>query len=380
MVYLDNSATTKPYTIVAETLRDVTRYRWANPSSAYDIADEANTLIENVRDRFASDLHCNSEEIVFTGGGCESNTLCIMGFLKANLDFDLYTTSLEHASINEMLDDLPSGVGSVIIPNDQYGFVHPDKLQELIEHRSQFSSKRPFVSITAANSEIGVKQDLKTIAEVVHKYNGVFHCDAVQLFPEQQIDVQDFGIDMMSISAQKFHGPRGAGVAFIRDGVVVKPVIYGTQENKKRGGTYNTAAICAMGKALELTRTHSKTQCINEMRDKLLQDLLKIPGTHLNGPPIGPNRLANNISITIDGVDSETLMTLADLSGVVIAKGSACQSYVKTPSRALLSIGLTEQQALSTIRITLSEDNTENEIYIAADILTELIERIRCNG
>lgn len=379
LIYLDNAATTRMYPKAIQAATDVMTNYWANPSSSYSIADNPRILIENVRQQFADDLNCTPEELIFTSSGCEANNLAILGFLKNNTGYEFYTSDMEHASINEFVENRPATLGHVTIPVNEIGQIKPDKLRSLFIERQKFSNRKPFVSIQAANSEIGVKQDIKALAEIVHQYDGIIYCDAVQLFPEQRIDVDDWNVDMLSISAQKFHGGRGTGVLFVRDNIEISPIIFGSQENHRRGGSYNTAAIVAAGKALEITRLHDSKSYVESLRDKLLNKLLTIPNTRLNGPKNKDNRLVNNISLTIDGVSAERLVTLCDLTGVMIAKGSACQSHDPTPSKALLAVGLTPEQALSTIRITLDEFNTEEEIDQAASIISKLVWRIRNN-
>ena len=379
MIYLDNAATTPMYPEAIQAATDVMTNYWANPSSNYSIADNPRILIENVRQQFADDLNCTPEELIFTSSGCEANNLAIIGFLKNNTGYEFYTSDMEHASISEFVESRPATLGHVTIPVNEIGQINPDKLRILFIERQRLSNRKPFVSIQAANSEIGIKQDIKALAEVVHQYNGIIHCDAVQLFPEQRINVDDWNVDMLSISAQKFHSGRGCGVLFVRDNIEISPTTYGSQENHRRGGSYNTSAIVAAGKALEITRLHDSKSYVKSLRDKLLNKLLTIPDTRLNGPRNKDNRLVNNISLTIDGVSAERLVILCDLAGVMIAKGSACQSHEPTPSKTLLAIGLTPEQALSTIRITLDEFNTEEEIEQAASIISKLVWRIRNN-
>lgn len=379
MIYLDNAATVRMYPEAIQVATDAMTNYWANPSSNYSIADNPRILIENVRQQFADDLNCTPEELIFTSSGCEANNLAILGFLKNNAGYELYTSDMEHASISEFVENRPATIGHATIPVNEIGQINPYELRHLFIERQKFSNRKPFVSIQAANSEIGVKQDIKALAEVVHQYNGIIHCDAVQLFPEQRINVDDWNVDMLSISAQKFHSGRGCGVLFVRDNIEISPTTYGSQENHRRGGSYNTSAIAAAGKALEITRLHDSKSYVKSLRDKLLNKLLTIPDTRLNGPRNKDNRLVNNISLTIDGVSAERLVILCDLAGVMIAKGSACQSHDPTPSKTLLAIGLTPEQALSTIRITLDEFNTEEEIDQAANIITKLIWRIRNN-
>jgi cysteine desulfurase len=379
LIYLDNAATTRMYPEAIQAATDVMTNYWANPSSSYSIADNPRILIENIRQQFADDLNCIPEELIFTSSGCEANNLAIIGFLKNNTGYEFYTSDMEHASISEFVESRPATLGHVTIPVNEIGQINPDKLRILFIERQRLSNRKPFVSIQAANSEIGIKQDIKALAEVVHQYNGIIHCDAVQLFPEQRINVDDWNVDMLSISAQKFHSGRGCGVLFVRDNIEISPTTYGSQENHRRGGSYNTSAIVAAGKALEITRLYDSKSYVKSLRDKLLNKLLTIPDTRLNGPRNKDNRLVNNISLTIDGVSAERLVILCDLAGVMIAKGSACQSHEPTPSKTLLAIGLTPEQALSTIRITLDEFNTEEEIEQAASIISKLVWRIRNN-
>lgn len=382
LVYLDNASTTKVYPEVVKAITDVLTNDWANPSSNYSIADKSRVLIEQVREQFAEDLNCDPSELIFTSSGCESNSLAIAGFLKNNRGYDVYLSDLEHASIRELVNDLFHLCGHVIIPVNSVGEIDPDTLRSLLIERQKYSNYKPFVTIQGANSEIGVIEDIKALAEVTHQYSGIFHCDAVQLFPEKQLDVKDLGVDMLSISGQKFHAGRGCAVLYVRKELKswLSPLIYGTQESGVRGGSYNTSAIVGMGKALEINRLNKEKSHVKTLRDKLLDKLLTIPHTWLNGPKTYCNRLENNISLTIEGVPAEELMTMCDLNGIIIAKGSACQSHVPTPSPALLAIGLTAEQALNTIRITLDEFNTEDEIDEAAETIIKLVEVIRSNA
>lgn len=377
MIYLDNAATTKPYQSVIDAMTEVMQSYWGNPSASYNIGDDARKIIEDVREQIAADINANPEEIIFTSGACEANNLAIQGYLKAHSNARWWTTRMEHASIHKMAKSITPH--AMFVENDEQGFV---KFQPsfMRDHQS-------LVSIGAANGEIGTIQDLKSISEFVHEHECIFHTDATQLFPERRIDVKELDIDMMSVSAQKFHGPRGAGFLYVKKGIELQPIIYGSQENGLRGGTYDTAAIVGMGEALKITRNlyDYKFQDANTeyLRNKLLKKLFDIPGTRLNGAPPGPNRLANNINITIDGVNADKLVTLCGLYGIYIGKGSACQSYEPKPSHVLQAIGLADEfgwdweRALNTVRITLCDENTEEEINRAANIITKLVERIR---
>lgn len=356
MIYLDNAAGTRLYPEVIGVMLNTYEKHWGNASSNNSMGDDARILIENVRQQIANDINASPDEIIFTSGACEANNLALNG-----RNSGVYTSVIEHASIHEIPDARP------MYKVDNKGFVE-------LDHVYIYET----ISIAAANGEIGTIQDIKQLSQKAHKKEGViFHTDATQLFPERRIDVKELDIDMMSVSAQKFHGPRGAGFLYVKNGTALYPIIYGSQENGFRGGTYNTAAIVGMGKALEITRRNDASDYVGMLRNQLLDRLLKIPGTHLNGAPVGPNRLENNISITIDGVNAERLVTLCDLYGLIIAKGAACQSHVATPNKTLKAIGLTNEQAANTVRITFDEFNTWNDVSQAADIITQLVERIR---
>lgn len=377
MIYMDSSAGCRPYKEVIETITDVLTNHWGNASSNTSFGDDAMQIINQVTQQVASDINCIPEEIIWTSGGCEANSLAICGFLNNNPGYGLYTTKLEHASINEFVENRPAMIGHVTIPVTSIGVVNEDVLRSVLINRQKYSNKRPFVSIAMASSEIGAIQNIKKIAKIVHQYNGIIHCDAVQLYPWQKIDVQDLDIDLMSVSGQKLHCVKGVGFLYKKDSIEISPLIYGTQQAELRGGTYPTHLIAAFGTALELTRKNNASDKVAELRNRMLDKLLTINGAHLNGPSIHNNRLPNNISLTIDGIRGSELMTMADLMGVIIGVGSACQSHEPTPSKALLAIGLTSEQALSTVRITLDELNTEEEIDEASDIIIKLVRRIR---
>jgi cysteine desulfurase len=321
------------------------------------------------------DIGCSPDEVVWCSSACEANSLALMGFMNAAPYMRFYTTKLEHASILEMVK---RGVNKTVVflNNDENGFVDLEDLETKLQEDYD-ECRSNLVSISFANSEIGTIQDIKKISEIVHKYGGILHVDATQLYPWQQINVKKLGIDMMSVSGQKLNCVKGIGFLYVRDGLYLRPLIYGSQQKGLRGGTMATHLIAAFGKALEVTRKRNMTSEISALRDELMGRLTQVKGVHLNGP-VGQNyRLPNNISLTIDGVKAETLMTMCDMFDIAIAKGSACQSYEAKPSSTLTAIGLTTEQALNTVRISLGVLNTKEEIDYAADIITKLIERIR---
>lgn len=376
MMYLDNAAGTRVYPEVIETITEVLQNHWGNASAEYSFGNDARNIINNVTEQVANDINCKPEEIIWTSGACEANSLAIMGVLKSNPSRIFYTTNLEHTSISEIVNSFGSSSTMFRLKNDTEGNIDIASIEKILkDHYSEWV--KSLISISFANSEIGIIQDIKSISKVVHKYNGILHVDATQMYPWQRIDVKELGIDLMSVSGQKMHAPKGVGFLYVKDGVRLKPMIYGSQQNGRRAGTYPTHLIAAFGKALEITRKNNAYNKVKLLRNRLLDQLSIIPNVKLNGPNPNENRLCNNISLTIEGVKAETLVTMCSLMELFVAKGSACKSYEPKPSETLLAIGLTPEQALNTIRISLDEFNTEEEIDTAADIITKLVARIR---
>lgn len=376
MIYMDNSAGTKPYPEVVDTIVDVLTNHWGNSSAEYSWGNDAKQIINDVTEQVARDINCKSEEIIWTSGACEANSLAIIGALGANSHMHFYTTHLEHTSIVEIVKNNPTGNPTFFIENDRHGRVSTTDLYQKLQ-KSYNTGAKSLVSVSFANSEIGTIQDIGTIANIVHDFGGVLHVDATQMYPWKQIDVKELGIDLMSVSGQKMHCVKGIGFLYVREGIKIKPMIYGSQQEGRRSGTMPTHLIAAFGKALEITRNNNKLSDVLNIRNHMLKNLMQVKGVHLNGTDISNERLPNNISLTIDGVKAETLVTMCDLMGVIIAKGSACKSYEPKPSEILLSIGLSEEQALNTIRISLDDFISIDNIELAANIITKLIARIR---
>ena len=375
MIYLDNASGTKPYPEVINTITRILTNHWGNASADNSFGNDARNIINDVTEQVANDINCKQEEIIWTSGACEANSMAIIGANEIN-DMMLCMTKLEHTSALDAAFNCASDI-QCLLPVDYNGNIIIGALDNILCDAYNRYRHTPFVSISYANSEIGVIQDIQTIASIVHKYNGLLHVDATQMYPWYTIDVQNLGIDLMSVSGQKMHCVKGIGFLYVRSGINLKPLIYGSQQDGRRGGTYPTHLIAAFGEALRLTRTNDCLGGVWDLRNELLSRLLKINGTHLNGPNVTSNRLPNNISLTIDGVRSDRLTAMCDLMGVIIAKGSACKSYEPKPSDALLAIGLTEEQALNTIRISLDEFNSLQDVITAADIIMKLVERIR---
>lgn len=375
MIYLDSSAGNQCYPEVILTITDVLMNHWGNPHSDTSFGYDAEMIISSVTEQVAQDINCKPEEIIWTSSGSESNSLAVLGFIQKHpREAVLISSNLEHASINHIVERCNKNFYRYV-GNDEQGFIDLQSLEDALA--MTWGGFIPIVSISAANSEIGTIQDIKAIADVVHKYNGILHVDAVQLYPWQRIDVQALGIDMMSVSGQKLHCPRGIGFLYVREGIELAPLICGSQQNSRRGGTLPTHLIAAFGKALEITRKKHAAGDVQIKTNWIRDQLCRIEGVTFNGPKAQRLRLPNNISITIDGVSSEQVVAMCDEQGIMIAKGSACQSYNPVPSKTLLSIGLTEQQALSTVRITLDEFNTWEETEQFCEIFPKIIEILR---
>ena len=345
-IYLDNSALQKPKPEVIETVMDILNNHWHNGSSVYENGLESKRIIEHTRELIAKEINCLPEEIILTGSGSESNSLAIDGWLKANKESDFVTTNIEHSSI------LNNDKISKLVCCDENGFVYPNYFRDV---------KNKLVSVGYGNGEIGSISNIKSISEYLHKNNCVLHVDAVQAFGHIPIDVKELGCDMLSATAQKIGGICGSAFLYVNKRVKLSPIIYGTQNNGLRGSTYNVTAIAAFGKAIELI-DYNKEKEIKKKRNYLLDKLLHISDVRLNGSK--NNRLPNNINITIydTQLDSQQMLALFDLLGYQLSSTSACHAGTGVPSHVLKAIGLSDNQAKKSLRITISEDNTYEEL------------------
>jgi cysteine desulfurase len=378
MIYLDNSAGTRPYTEVIETITNILTNHWGNASSDHSFGQDAKTIIDIVTEQVAADINCSPDNIIWTSGACEANSLAIDGFIKYRpFDNLIFMSRLEHTSMRELYKNFNYCDRNRLyfLENDKNGFVFMDEVVRALKNTK--SCNRVLVTISFANSEIGSIQDIKTISSIVHKYGGILHVDSTQVYPWQRIDVQELGIDMMSVSGQKMHCCKGVGFLYVKDGIDLKPIIYGSQQEARRGGTYPTHLIAAFGKALQITRERNAAEKVCALREKLMDSMQHIDGTTFKGPSTYTYRLPHIISATIKGVSAEQVVAMCDNHGIMISKGSACQSYSQVPSKTLLAIGLTQEEALSTIRISLDEFNTESEINYVCEILPKIIVRLR---
>lgn len=363
--YLDNSATTKPKNEVVEAMMPYLNDKWYNPSSLYLPAKKIKKDIESARSTVGNFINAYSNEIFFTSGGSESNCMAIRGFvdwcmLEKHHKPAIITTTIEHKSIMECTKNLPIGVDVRYVDVDECGFVKADELERELSDASR-NKKNILVSIAFANNEIGTIQDIKMLSHIVHKYGAVLHVDAVQAFGRIPIDVRYLDVDMMSVSGHKIGCPKGIGFLYKRNDVGIKPIIYGSQMDGIRGGTENVPYIIGMAKAIELLKSDIKNNSRLKMINSYFVSELERVGCKLNGAV--ENRLPNNISIVLpNGINGESFLYSLEISGIYVSTGSACNSKSIEPSYVLKAIGLTDDEAARTIRVTFDSNITMEDI------------------
>lgn len=381
MIYLNKASTNKPDKEVLNDFMWCAENIWHNPSDVSQEGMNAKNIIRNAQKQVANAINAKPEEIVFTSGASEANNFAIKGFLDKNPEYNtIITTKIEHESVCRTCQYMENhGFKVLYAPINGYGVVDTFKLEKMILDKN---IENPFISIMFANNEIGTIQPVKKIAEIAHKYNGIFHCDAVQAFMHTEIDVKDLGIDMMSASFHKFGGFKNCGFLYIRDGIELTPLIHGGHQfDSKRAGTENVPMIYAMGNQVERLNddldihyrrmVHIHNHIIQEIYEKC-DDLC---GVNLNGDP--RKRLPNNLSFTFKGIDASSLISLLELKGIYVSAGSACSSGEKTPSRVLRAIGLSPEEAFSTIRVSIDQNTTMDEVDEFVDALVECIKSLQ---
>lgn len=376
MIYMDHAATTPTKPEVLQEMLPFFTEKFGNPSSIYSIARESKSAIEKARERAASVLGAKPEEIYFTGGGSEADNWALKGIASANQDRGnhIITTQIEHHAVLHACQYLEKhGFNVTYLPVDEYGLVSIDELKKAI------TDKTILVSIMFANNEIGTIQPIAEIGKLCREKGIYFHTDAVQAVGNVPINVSDMNIDLLSLSAHKFYGPKGVGILYIRKGVKLYPHIHGGgQERNRRAGTENVPGIVGLGKAIELAGQNldSHMKRLSNLRDKLINGLLdRVPHTRLNGHP--EKRLPNNINMCFRFIEGESLLLLLDEMGVAASSGSACSSGSLDPSHVLLAIGLPHEIAHGSLRLSIGDATTEEDIDYVLDILPKLVNRLR---
>lgn len=376
LIYMDNAATTQVYPEVLNEMLPYFTEHYGNPSAIYSFAGEAKRGVDHAREIVAKAIGAKTEEIYFTGGGSESDNWALKATAEAyaNKGKHIITTAIEHHAILHSAQWLEKhGYEVTYVGVDEDGKVKLDELEAAI---------RPdtiLISVMAANNEIGTIQPLKEIGAIAKKHGVLFHTDAVQAFAHIPIDVDEMNIDMLSASGHKINGPKGIGIMYIRKGVKIRSFIHGgAQERQRRAGTHNVPGIVGIGKATEISIANMEKNNEYEikLRDHLIERvLIEIPYSRLNGHRT--DRLPNNANFCFRFIEGESMLILLDQAGICGSSGSACTSGSLDPSHVLLAIGLPHEIAHGSLRLTISEKTTMEDIDYTVDTLKKIIERLR---
>jgi cysteine desulfurase len=375
-IYLDYAATTPTHPEVVEAMLPYWGQIFGNPSSLHCHGQEAKAAMEEAREKIAAFIGAQGEEIVFTSGGTEANNFALKGIAYANESKGnhIITTAIEHHSLIEPCEFLARrGFEVTCLPVDGYGSVDPGEVEKAI------TDKTIMVSVMHANNEVGTIEPIREIAEIAHSRGIYFHTDAVQTVGHIPIDVNELGVDLLTISAHKLYGPKGVGALYVRGGTRITSFIHGGgQERTRRAGTENIPGIVGFGKAMEIAGAGmaEETKRLLPLRDKLIKGLFeRIDNIRLNGHPT--QRLPNNVNVSIDFVEGESMLISLDLEGVAASSGSACSSGSAKPSHVLLALGLPPEQAFGSLRFTLGRETVEEDIDRVLEILPQIVVRLR---
>ena len=375
-VYMDNAATTALRRDVLDAMMPYLTDIYGNPSSLHYFGQEAHKAVENARHQVASALNAEDNEIVFTGCGTEADNMALKGIAEKyqSKGKHIITSSVEHHAILHTCEYLEKhGFEVTYLPVDEYGMVKAEQVRDAIR------SDTILVSIMFANNEVGTIMPIKEIGAVCREKGVFFHTDAVQAVGHVAIDVKAMNIDLLSLSAHKLHGPKGVGALYIRKGIVVPPLLHGgAQERRKRAGTENVAGIVGLGKAIEIACSDiegtSKRMCY--LRDKLINGIeASIPEVKLNGHRT--ERLPSNVNFSIKYIEGESILLMLDINGIAASSGSACTSGSLDPSHVLLAMGMPHETAHGSLRLTLGDDTTEDDIDYVLEVLPEIVVTLR---
>ncbi len=377
MVYADNAATTRLLPEVLDSMMPYLTEEYGNPSSLYGFGQAARSAVTDARRTIADCLRCREDEVYFTSGGSEADNWAIKmtaQMLAKKGKKHLISTAFEHHAVLHALDSLKEqGFEVTLLP------VHENGIVRIEDVRAALRDDTALVSVMFANNEIGTIQPIAEIAALCKEKGVLFHTDAVQAVGHIPVDFAGMGIDMLSLSAHKFHGPRGVGCLLLRKGIRLPSLIDGgAQERGRRAGTENTAGIVGMASALKIAcgRMAEVTPRVAALRDRLIDGLLgSIPRCRLNGDRV--HRLPGNVNISFEGVEGESLLLMLDMKGICASSGSACTSGSLDPSHVLLSIGLIHEVAHGSLRLTLSGDNTDEDVDHILKTVPDVVSRLR---
>lgn len=374
-VYLDHAATTPVHPEVIAAMLPYFHNHFGNPSSVHSFGRDSRKAVDEAREKVAKAIGADPREVFFTSGGTESDNIAIQGLaLARNKDGrHIITSKIEHHAVLDTCHFLESqGYEVTYLPVDENGLI------SLADFEAALRPDTILVSIMHANNEVGTIQPIKEMAAIAHAKKISFHTDAVQTVGSIPVDVKDLGVDMLSLSAHKFYGPKGIGVLYIKKGTRVKPLYHGgSQERKYRPGTENHVGIIGLAKALELATAEltPRQPQIRALREQLAAGLVALPEVQLNGHPT--QRLPGNVNVSVRYVEGESLILSLDMHGIAVSSGSACTSGSLEPSHVLLAMGLTHEQAHGSLRLTLGADNTEEDVAYVLSVMPEIIERLR---
>ncbi len=374
-IYMDNAATTAVSPAVLEKMLPYFTDFYGNASSIHSTGRDARRALEEARRKVAEVLNCKANEVYFTSGGSESDNWAIKGtaFAQRKKGNHIITSAIEHHAVLHTCQWLEKqGFAVTYVPVDEFGQVNPADVEKAI------TDQTILISIMAANNEIGTLQPIKEIAAIAHQHKVLFHTDAVQAVGAIPVDVQDIGCDMLSLSAHKFHGPKGVGVLYVKQGTRIDNFMHGgAQERGKRATTENIPGIVGLAEAITLATQNleEKSARIAGLRDQLIEGLTAIPYVRLNGHRT--NRLPNNCNISIRFVEGEALLLRLDLAGIAASSGSACTSGSLDPSHVLLAIGLPHEIAHGSLRFSLSDTTTQKEVDYVLKTLPGIVEVLR---
>ena len=377
-IYLDNAATTPVRSEVLEAMLPYFTQKFGNASTIYSYGREAKEALEESRKNVAQLIGANAEEIFFTSGGTESDNWALRGIASANVKKGkhIITSSVEHHAVLHTCQDLEKqGFKITYLPVDKDGLINVKDVADTI------TDETILVSIMHANNEIGTIQPINEIAKVIKQKNPgiIFHTDAVQTAGKIPVNVNNLGVDLLSMSAHKIYGPKGVGALYIRKGTRIAPFMTGgAQESSRRAGTENIAGIVGFGKAAELAVCEQQEQFekLTLLRDRLMQGILNtIPYTRLNGHPT--LRLPHNVNISFEFIEGESILLNLDMKGICASSGSACTSGSLDPSHVLLAIGLPHEIAHGSLRLTLGRENSEEDVDYVLEVLPDIINKLR---
>lgn len=375
-VYFDHSATTRVLPEVEETMRPFFLSKWGNASSIHSYGREARAAIEAARKQVASLLNADPEEIVFTSGGTESDNLAIKGVAMYNgkMKGHIITTKVEHHAVSEPCEWLKRlGFDITYLPVSGDGLVDAGELEKAIRNDTVL------ISVMMANNEIGTIQPFREIGAIAQAKGVPFHTDAVQAIGKMSVDVKAGNIDLLSLSAHKFHGPKGMGALYVRKGTKIEPIIQGGgQERGLRSSTENVPGIVGLGKAAEIAMRDLEPTCarMKSLRDMMIKKVPElVPRAYLNGHKT--KRLVNNAHFRFDFIEGEGLILQLDMKGISASTGSACSTGSLEPSHVLLALGLTHEQAHGSLRATLGRENTEEEVDYLLEVLPGIVSKLR---